>query len=96
MSKKSHASKILRRSFRVVALSAVTGLSPLLRGLKEYCVRRSDDHPTPERPISHLVAIVTLTVSDDGGYSGRLRRENGGCTTTFVECRCFEDLAPGS
>jgi uncharacterized cofD-like protein len=74
MPKKSSAPKILRRGCRVVALGGGTGLSTLLRGLKEHCVRRSDDHPTPARPISDLVAIVTVT--DDGGSSGRLRREN--------------------
>jgi len=71
---KSSPTKILRRGCRVVALGGGTGLSTLLRGLKEHCVRRSDDHPTPARPISDLVAIVTVT--DDGGSSGRLRREN--------------------
>ncbi len=74
MPKKPSPTKILRRGFRVVALGGGTGLSTLLRGLKQHCVRRSDDHPTPERPISDLVAIVTVT--DDGGSSGRLRREN--------------------
>ena len=74
MLKKTSPSTILRSGFRVVALGGGTGLSTLLRGLKEQCVRRSDDHPTPERPISDLVAIVTVT--DDGGSSGRLRREN--------------------
>jgi uncharacterized cofD-like protein len=59
---------------RVVALGGGTGLSALLRGLKEHVVRRSDRHPTPERPITDLAAIVTVT--DDGGSSGRLRREN--------------------
>lgn len=58
----------------MVALGGGTGLSALLRGLKEHVVRRSDRQPTPERPISDLVAIVTVT--DDGGSSGRLRREN--------------------
>jgi uncharacterized cofD-like protein len=59
---------------RIVALGGGTGLSALLRGLKEHVVRRSDRHPTPERPITDLAAIVTVT--DDGGSSGRLRREN--------------------
>ena len=72
--KQQSNTKILRRGCRVVALGGGTGLSTLLRGLKEHCVRRSDDHPTPARPISDLVAIVTVT--DDGGSSGRLRREN--------------------
>jgi len=59
---------------RVVALGGGTGLSALLRGLKDHVVRRSDQHPTVERPITDLAAIVTVT--DDGGSSGRLRREN--------------------
>jgi uncharacterized cofD-like protein len=73
---KKHASKrqILHRSFRVVALGGGTGLSTLLRGLKEYVVRRSDELATAQRPISDLAAIVTVT--DDGGSSGRLRREH--------------------
>jgi uncharacterized cofD-like protein len=64
----------LVRGFRVVALGGGTGLSTLLRGLKEYVARRSDEHPTVGRPISELTAVVTVT--DDGGSSGRLRREN--------------------
>ncbi|ADV82211.1 gluconeogenesis factor YvcK family protein [Terriglobus saanensis] len=60
---------------RVVAIGGGTGLSTLLRGLKRYV-----SHPTvsvdthcDEDPcrISHLAAIVTVT--DDGGSSGRLR-----------------------
>jgi uncharacterized cofD-like protein len=66
---KNHA-----RGFRVVALGGGTGLSTLLRGLKEYVARRSDEHSTANRPISELTAVVTVT--DDGGSSGRLRREN--------------------
>lgn len=58
----------------MVALGGGTGLSTILRGLKEYVVRRSDEHPNSARPISELTAIVTVT--DDGGSSGRLRREN--------------------
>ena len=46
---------------KVVAIGGGTGLSTLLRGLKTH---------TP-----HLTAIVT--VADDGGSSGRLRRELG-------------------
>ncbi|HTQ62510.1 MAG TPA: YvcK family protein [Candidatus Solibacter sp.] len=74
MKKKSAKPKTLARGFRVVALGGGTGLSTLLRGLKEYVVRRSDEHPNSARPISELTAIVTVT--DDGGSSGRLRREN--------------------
>jgi uncharacterized cofD-like protein len=56
-----------------VALGGGTGLSTLLRGLKESVSRRTDE-AAHNRPISDLAAIVTVT--DDGGSSGRLRREN--------------------
>jgi uncharacterized cofD-like protein len=46
----------------------------LLRGLKLHVVPRHDPFPTAQRPIVDLAAIVTVT--DDGGSSGRLRREN--------------------
>jgi uncharacterized cofD-like protein len=59
---------------RVVALGGGTGLSTLLRGLKELVTRRRDEPPSPLQPINGLTAIVTVT--DDGGSSGRLRREN--------------------
>ncbi len=60
---------------RVVAIGGGTGLSTLLRGLKGFV-------PTPGEPfqpntgqpvIGELSAVVT--VSDDGGSSGRLRKE---------------------
>jgi uncharacterized cofD-like protein len=53
---------------RVVAIGGGTGLSALLHGLKRYA-RRAD----PALPVVDVTAIVT--VSDDGGSSGRLRRE---------------------
>src|SRR5215813_3306684 len=59
---------------RAVALGGGTGLSALLRGLKHHVVRRQEPTPTAKRPIVSLTAIVTVT--DDGGSSGRLRREN--------------------
>ena len=62
------------RGLRVVALGGGTGLSALLRGLREHVVRGPVRLPTRERPVSDLAAIVTVT--DDGGSSGRLRREN--------------------
>lgn len=74
MKKRASKPKVLSHGFRVVALGGGTGLSTLLRGLKEYVVRRSDEHPNSLRPISELTAVVTVT--DDGGSSGRLRREN--------------------
>lgn len=59
------------RPARVVALGGGTGLSTVLRGLKEYvAARRPEKKP---RPIADLAAVVTVT--DDGGSSGRLRRE---------------------
>jgi uncharacterized cofD-like protein len=54
-----------------VALGGGTGLSTLLRGLKEYVASRRVG--TKPRPIADLAAVVTVT--DDGGSSGRLRRE---------------------
>lgn len=57
---------------RVVAIGGGTGLSTLLRGLKRY-TPHPNSSPNCEREcrISHLAAIVTVT--DDGGSSGRLR-----------------------
>jgi uncharacterized cofD-like protein len=56
---------------RVVALGGGTGLSMVLRGLKEHIPERGKRNP--KQPISDLTAVVTVT--DDGGSSGRLRRE---------------------
>jgi uncharacterized cofD-like protein len=62
-------------ALRVVAIGGGTGLSTLLKGLKSFvpapgeAFRPSVGGPT----ISELSAIVT--VSDDGGSSGRLRKE---------------------
>ncbi len=57
---------------KVVAIGGGTGLSTLLRGLKHHV-----DEPTRpaqfEPRISRLTAVVTVT--DEGGSSGRLRRE---------------------
>jgi uncharacterized cofD-like protein len=66
-------------AIRVVALGGGTGLSVVLRGLKEHIADSPKDvlqSRTPEaarRPISDLTAVVA--VSDDGGSSGRLRHE---------------------
>jgi uncharacterized cofD-like protein len=51
----------LNRGAKLVAIGGGTGLSNLLRGLKKYS--------------ANITAIVT--VADDGGSSGRLRREHG-------------------
>jgi uncharacterized cofD-like protein len=74
MKKRNSKPKTLPHGFRVVALGGGTGLSTLLRGLKEHVIRRIDEHASTDRPIADLAAIVTVT--DDGGSSGRLRREN--------------------
>ncbi len=67
------------RSLRIVAIGGGTGLSTLLRGLKRYVATPGsldtgesprDDAPTLIRDLS---AIVTVT--DDGGSSGRLRED---------------------
>lgn len=55
------AHRRLNRGPKIVAIGGGTGLSTLLRGLKCYS--------------ANITAIVT--VADDGGSSGRLRRENG-------------------
>jgi uncharacterized cofD-like protein len=57
---------------RVVAIGGGTGLSMLLRGLKHFVARRRQENG--RHPISDLAAVVTVT--DDGGSSGRLRREH--------------------
>jgi len=51
----------LKRGYKIVTIGGGTGLSTLLRGLKRYT--------------ANLSAIVT--VSDDGGSSGRLQKELG-------------------
>ena len=53
---------------RVVAIGGGTGLSALLQGLKQF-VHQAD----ASVPALDITAIVTVT--DDGGSSGRLRRE---------------------
>jgi uncharacterized cofD-like protein len=60
---------------RVVAIGGGTGLSTLLKGLKDFVPTPGEPfRPVQDRPtISELSAIVT--VSDDGGSSGRLRKE---------------------
>lgn len=55
------AHRRLHRGPKIVAIGGGTGLSTLLRGLKTYS--------------ANITAIVT--VADDGGSSGRLRREIG-------------------
>lgn len=61
---------------RIVALGGGTGLSTLLRGLRDLAVLRES------RGESDLDIAAVVTVSDDGGSSGKLRRD-------------FDILAPG-
>jgi uncharacterized cofD-like protein len=64
-----------RSSLRVVAIGGGTGLSTLLRGLRRYAPSPQTAEPdsaTVPSLISDLAAVVTVT--DDGGSSGRLRR----------------------
>jgi len=55
---------------RVVAIGGGTGLSTLLKGLKRYVTSSSASGQPTIRELSGVV-----TVSDDGGSSGRLRKE---------------------
>ena len=63
---------------RIVTLGGGTGLSTLLHGLKRFASGWAD--PGEDGPLVDLAAVVT--VSDDGGSSGKLRR-------------AFDILAPG-
>lgn len=56
---------------RIVAIGGGSGLSTLLKGLKRYA--STSQKETPLSPAVEITAIVTVT--DDGGSSGRLRRE---------------------
>ena len=68
----SDNSKAHARDFRVVAIGGGTGLSTLLKGLKRYVLTPTlaDSEQTTIRELCGVV-----TVSDDGGSSGRLRKE---------------------
>ena len=57
---------------KVVAIGGGTGLSVLLRGLKQWV---GPDASSGSPSISRLTAVVTVT--DEGGSSGRLRRDFG-------------------
>jgi uncharacterized cofD-like protein len=57
---------------RVVAIGGGTGLSTLLRGLRRH-VSFADWANSSPSEISDLAAVVTVT--DDGGSSGRLRKD---------------------
>ncbi len=63
------------RGLRVVAIGGGTGLSTLLKGLKRFVHTPAEisSAQTATPVIRDLCAVVT--VSDDGGSSGRLRKE---------------------
>lgn len=67
------------RGLRVVAIGGGTGLSTVLKGLKKYVAgtgppnEGSADRESGSPQITELCAVVTVT--DDGGSSGRLRKE---------------------
>lgn len=57
---------------KVVAIGGGTGLATLLRGLKRYWAEPST-RPASKSQIDSLTAVVTVT--DEGGSSGRLRKD---------------------
>ena len=61
-----------QRALRVVAIGGGTGLSTLLRGLRRHVPAPGESATTPNA-IADLAAVVTVT--DDGGSSGRLRQD---------------------
>lgn len=64
-----------KRGLRVVAIGGGTGLSTLLKGLKRFALTPAEiSIAPPDTPIIHDLCAV-VTVSDDGGSSGRLRKE---------------------
>ncbi len=69
--------ELIAEPIRILSIGGGTGLSSLLRGLKAYTqqYRRSHENapPLPRDVAVELTAVVTVT--DDGGSSGRLRRE---------------------
>lgn len=69
----------LKRPLRVVAIGGGTGLSTLLSGLKHHAAGATG-RSEASKPTLEITAVVTVT--DDGGSSGRLRRD-------------FEILPPG-
>ncbi len=75
---RAQAQKLVRgalpalQGLRVVAMGGGTGLSTLLRGLRRY-VSAPGQTPDVRGAIADLAAVVTVT--DDGGSSGRLRQD---------------------
>jgi len=63
---------MLKAPLRIVSIGGGTGLSTLLSGLKKHA-RGGEELPEAGSPVVEITAVVT--VSDDGGSSGRLRRD---------------------
>src|SRR6476661_976373 len=63
---------VTAQPLRVVAIGGGTGLSTLLRGLCTHVLAPGESSPEAGQ-ISDLAAVVTVT--DDGGSSGRLRKD---------------------
>lgn len=62
----------MKTPLRVVAIGGGTGLSTLLSGLKRHA-RTIPENTAGTKPPLEITALVTVT--DDGGSSGRLRRD---------------------
>ena len=68
----SQEKSVLKSPLRVVSIGGGTGLSTLLSGLKKHA-RGVQGGPRAGSPVVEIAAVVTVT--DDGGSSGRLRRD---------------------
>ena len=71
----SSAKASRERGLRVVAIGGGTGLSTLLKGLKRFAFTPSELSAAPPGSPIILDLCAVVTVSDDGGSSGRLRKE---------------------
>jgi uncharacterized cofD-like protein len=65
---------------RVVAIGGGTGLSTLLRGLKRYVAAPTATQPAIDPACDNIPCLIrdlaaVVTVTDDGGSSGRLRED---------------------
>jgi len=70
----NQANSVAVRPVKVVAMGGGTGLSTLLHGLKQHVILPDEESFSRVLPfVSDLSAVVT--VSDDGGSSGRLRKD---------------------
>ncbi len=69
-----------RVPLRVVAIGGGTGLSTLLRGLKRYVAAPTGSAASPDPTCNSQLCLIrdlaaVVTVTDDGGSSGRLRED---------------------